>query len=457
MKIASLSVVALAALVGLAVVSCGGDEGSADAAGGGDGGGGGGQDDGGGQDGGESKDAIAGGDAADVQDSGPFDAGFEDAGEADAGAADTGVGKDAGPAVPKIFGPAVKVNDTPITPEPIVSLDSAAFSKGAVLAAWAHRTGELNIYPALYFDISADGQAFGTDKKAWGSPGGSTVDRPQIIAGPDGAVYIFLYRDGGTSFVKSADGGATFSTPTMVDGSKGLCKVRLSPIGTIGEIYVVYFDPGEGKVNFNKSEDGGATWNNPFELHDLTGCVDDMYTDGEDSFVVRAQQGVKLMKINAGLYMHTLAVTIDSADLPYSPAVGSLGNSVHACWATEQNNSIYCAHSADQGQTFGGRHKAAGPSVGCYADEPDVAFDPAGGIHVIYRDYCGNGGAQSKIMYIFSNDGSSYSSPTAIRDNNSYVGWAGLAREDGMLGVLWIENPGGGFNADTDLFFSLGQ
>ncbi|MBI5526957.1 MAG: hypothetical protein HY897_11535 [Deltaproteobacteria bacterium] len=60
MKIASLSVVALAALVGLAVVSCGGDEGSADAAGGGDGGGGGGQDDGGGQDGGGVEDGGGG-------------------------------------------------------------------------------------------------------------------------------------------------------------------------------------------------------------------------------------------------------------------------------------------------------------------------------------------------------------------------------------------------------------
>jgi Neuraminidase (sialidase) len=95
-----------------------------------------------------------------------------------------------------------------------------------------------------------------------------------VAVGADGTLYVAWHRIKSTSssqiqFVKSVNGGLTWSTPASVaveTTQAFLPTVAVSPAGTVG---VTYFDfrndvPGDPELTtdrwFRHSHDGGATW-----------------------------------------------------------------------------------------------------------------------------------------------------------------------------------------------------
>src|SRR5262249_53214922 len=134
--------------------------------------------------------------------------------------------------------------------------------------------------------------------KTWSTPlqisppgHGQLVDKPQIVVGPAGEVYV-VYKDvhGQNNdqlfLAKSTDGGLSFSSPAAITPTyndltfpatyinvESLPALAVSPSN--GNVYVVYPDQPDGlssQVEFIRSTDGGGSFSAPVVINDaLTG------------------------------------------------------------------------------------------------------------------------------------------------------------------------------------------
>ena len=149
-----------------------------------------------------------------------------------------------------------------LTSDPILAFDSIGNVYYAGIAFQFSAPGRegFNVFVAKYTNDGAN--YFGTTI----IPSGT--DKPWIAVdtsgGPhNGNVYvvyqgIFTGKISGSLFVRSTDGGSTFSTPILVPGGGFVTAVTVSPIGTV---YVGSI--GLGTILVSASTDGGATLSTP--------------------------------------------------------------------------------------------------------------------------------------------------------------------------------------------------
>ncbi|MBI3659591.1 exo-alpha-sialidase [Candidatus Acetothermia bacterium] len=165
--------------------------------------------------------------------------------------------------------------------KPCMAVDTAGgkYNGNLYIGVTRFGTGATN-RPTVAFTRSTDhGVTFAPLQTLTGvSPQGCA-----ITVGPDGAVY-FVWRlfSGGTDtikFVKSIDGGQSFTTPSSVQDITPFDQARNNPntfrsasFPTIAAdqkgIYVAWHDGGSGKsrVVISCSSDGGQNWSTPVQV-----------------------------------------------------------------------------------------------------------------------------------------------------------------------------------------------
>lgn len=148
------------------------------------------------------------------------------------------------------------------------SLDLAPGADGALYAAWTEYDGP------LWFSRSSDGGA------SFSQPQrivfvAKPARAPSMTVGSDGAVYLAWTTgdDEGADihFVKSTDGGRSFSAPRVVAPSKGYSDAPKLGVDAGGTLHLVYAESEGGPfdryhIRYTRSMDGGRTFQAPRDI-----------------------------------------------------------------------------------------------------------------------------------------------------------------------------------------------
>lgn len=244
-------------------------------------------------------------------------------------------------------------------------------------------------------------------------------------------IYVAWDQVGrGIRFVRSTDGGATWSSITSLSND-GAIGTHLAS-GPSGELYVAWPDVNSRQIKVRKSTDGGAT----FAPVRVIATTNDAY---EVSIPAMCERKVLIY----------VAVAVDRSSGPNSGNVYALWNDRNGSAAdpgcsavtAASNSNVYFSRSVDGGSTW------STPAV-IHSDPPQsdqfnpwMDVDPGtGGIHVAYYDTRDDSDRKTtRLYYIHSEDGGANwidetqvaTAPTdesvSAADANQYGDYNGLA------------------------------
>lgn len=144
------------------------------------------------------------------------------------------------------------------------SLDLAVGADGAVYAAWTEYEG------ALWFSRSNDGGGrFLPPRRVAGGGGQEPVRAPALAVAPDRTLFLAwsVGEDdaGDIRVARSADGGATFGEPVIVEPSPGYSDAPKLVVDPRGVLHLVYAESEDGPfsathIRYTRSADGGRSF-----------------------------------------------------------------------------------------------------------------------------------------------------------------------------------------------------
>jgi hypothetical protein len=178
-------------------------------------------------------------------------------------------------------------------------------------------------------------------------------------------------------FIKSTDGGNTFSKPLNLSNDPGLSYQPWIATNGKNNVYLVCTDnsPGNYNILFTRSLDGGASFDKPIILSNLKGVSnfpniavsgnDTVYivwshknnTDFDPSNTENQTQTYDIFFTKSLDLGHTFSkVSVISSNLArsISPSTSAYGNNLYVVWSdnTFGNPEIFFTKSLDEGSTF---------------------------------------------------------------------------------------------------------
>ena len=281
------------------------------------------------------------------------------------------------------------------------SMPTISASGNNVYVVW--HDGVSGDYNEIFFVRSTDnGATFYNPVNL--SNSAETSDNPQISASGNNVYITWQERisrssDGGNSeifFVKSTDGGSTFSSTVNVSNtSSQSSSFQMKTFGS--NIYVVWrdsTDPVTGLIYFAKSIDGGNTFSSPQNVD-------------------------------------------NSSEYSINPDLVVSGNNVYVTWTTElagKGNQAYFAKSTDNGNTFSSpTNLSKNPT-----DTRSMQITASGNnVYVLMTD----AGTPSDIFLIKSTDsGNSFSTPINLSNTPSLDGNPRMVVSGSNIYATWNNN-----------------
>jgi len=277
---------------------------------------------------------------------------------------------------------------------PAIAIDSS----GYLHAVWDDAT--TGSY-ALYHKMSTDGgNTWQANKRLTLNSGGSFC--PSLAAGPSNRLHLawqdYNSGNGEIYYMRSTDGGATWTTSQRLTWNSGSSGYPSIGVGSSNNIHIIWEDdtPGNYEVYYKKSTDGGATWATSQRLSSTSGWssypvlavgpfgnLHVVWGDGTPgNYEIYYRKGS-----NGGdswAASRRLTWTSGISDNT-SIAADSSGN-VHVVWNdnTPGNNEISYKNSTDQGATWAATQRLtwnAGSS-----ESPRIVIDPSANLHVVWSD-----------------------------------------------------------------------
>jgi hypothetical protein len=244
------------------------------------------------------------------------------------------------------------------------------------------------------------------------SAGFPDVRQPQVAVDPRGKVFVVFGADNSIYCAVSDDSGKSYGKPSKV-GDAGVMSLgmRRGPRVAATEKAIVVAAVGgeqghgrDGDLLTWRSADGGKTWNEAGRVNSVPGA---------------AREG-----------LHHLAVSPDGT--------------FYCVWLDlrEQKTQLWGAASTDGGATWHERliYKSPDGSI-CQCCQPQVAFDPAGGLHVMWR----NNLSGNRDMYLVNSkdNGRTFDRPVKLGlgawplDACPMDGGGLAADRDGQVVTIW--------------------
>jgi hypothetical protein len=158
------------------------------------------------------------------------------------------------------------------------SLDLAAGADGSVYAAWTEYEG------ALWVARSRDGGSFSRVKIEEDKP----ARAPSLALAPDGTLYLAwtVGEDDAADlrFAASTDGGASFSTPRIVERSTGYSDAPKLAVDRAGVLHLAYAESSGGpfdryRVRYARSRDRGRSFEPSRLLSNVNGAFPSLAVD----------------------------------------------------------------------------------------------------------------------------------------------------------------------------------
>ena len=289
-------------------------------------------------------------------------------------------------------------NDAPDSASPQVGVDTS----GNISVVWEND----NItYGIMYRHSTDGGVTFSTVSNLAANTTGSFG--PQMAIGVDGSISVVWEDDfnfqSDISFSRSADQGATFSTPKNLSSNSGNSFSAQVAVDLSGNIAVAWTDntPSNNDILFTHSSDGGATFASTKNISNSPGDTGS------------AQVGVDT---NGNIFV----AWQDNAP----PAF---------------NKDVYLARSSDGGTSFSAANLSnnVGNSI-----NPFMSVDASGGINLVWMDRTpGN----ASIFFTRSTDaGVTFAAAQNLsNDAGSSSDGQVLADKNGNLDVVWSDDASG--------------
>jgi hypothetical protein len=242
------------------------------------------------------------------------------------------------------------------------------------------------------------------------------VRQPQVAIDPLGRVFITFGTEDGVFCSMSVDGGKSYADPVKVgDGGEMALGMRRGPrIAATDKAIVIAAICGkigkgkDGDVVAWRSTDAGKTWQGPVMVNSVAGC---------------AREG-----------LHHLAA-------------GPSGT-FFCVWNDLRGKGmkVYGAASSDDGATWGENRLVYASPEGniCPCCQPVAAYDPKGGLHIMFRNDLG--GARDMYLVSSKDHGRTFDAGTKL-GNGTWVhntcpmdagGLAGFSEDH--LQTVWMRN-----------------
>lgn len=294
-------------------------------------------------------------------------------------------------------------------------------------------------------------QRFERDMTVGDGPASAQQIAPKAAVGPDGTIYVIWadYRGGIDPQVflsKSTDGGETFGPGRQITNATALqAGMQRGPQLVVDRMGVLHMtcqvrnDQQKISVRYMRSTDGGATFSTPLAIAadsgkynqdfpsvavDSSGNPFAAWIDSRESemgtaehpalYVARSTDGGRSFNapVNASTTLGKFAGTCECCNTAL--AVSPEGN-VFATFRSniDNNRDIFIARSLDGGTTFT-TIKAASESWqinACPMTGSSVALDGAGTLHIVWRDSRPSSGGKDYVYYTTLLSGASTCAP----------------------------------------------
>lgn len=262
-------------------------------------------------------------------------------------------------------------------------------------------------------------------------------------------------------FSRSTDGGATFSIPKNVSNSSGMSLDPHIAVDSLGAINVVWVDntPGPQAIFFSRSADGGATFSTPVNLSngpadstspqialDANGNINVVWENDGITFGIFYTQSV-----NGGASFSTPVNLAANPNGSVGPQLGIDGNGdIFVVWEDDFNSQsdISFSRSLDKGATFSvAKNLSNNPGKSFSAQ---VAVDPSGNINVGWVDTTTG---HAEIFFSRSIDrGATFSSATNVSNGSGASSRPQISTDTGgNIYLVWEADVPP--NPHRDIFF----
>jgi len=290
----------------------------------------------------------------------------------------------------------------------------AVHNAGNISVVWESDTGNL----AIWFSGSSDGGATFSAPKMLSTNTAGSID-PQIAVDKNGNINVLWEDDlaghSDISFSRSADNGATFSSPMNLSNPFGNSLAnsnspRLAP-DLLGNINVVWANdsPGNFEIFISRSTDGGVNFSGPKNISKSS-------TFSSNPFIA----------VDAGGNINVVWADINPADL---------------------NTDIFFAQSSDGGATFSTAQNVSRSSG--FSSNPWLTVDAGANINVSWED---NTPGNRDIFFARSTDsGATFPTPVNLSADSGLSLAAQIAADkNGNINVAWQDHTPG----ISQIFFS---
>jgi len=302
---------------------------------------------------------------------------------------------------------------------------------------------------------------------------------------PTGRIFVVWSGRGSVDptpriyFVKSTDGGATFSTAAPVNGTGGYAVLPNIAADRNGNLVVAWFDvSGAYVVGWSRSTNAGASFTTPVPVYDGPSVFvrPALAIDSKnDAYLAWTQETsttsvIRLAVSKAGAAFGSPATVSDTSAVTFAPdlavgpddSVGLVYYTRAATGVTLQNRQITFARSTNAGAAFSSPVTLSAAADQAYV--PAVAFEASGAIDVAWEEFDAND-VQSDVFVARSKDGgTTFSPPVNLSQNGGFsgssadpvdsIGGPGRAAistgANGALFVSFTDDTGGA----SDLFLS---
>lgn len=249
-------------------------------------------------------------------------------------------------------------------------------------------------------------------------------------------------------FVRSADNGATWSSPVRLDTSNRADPPKIAGSGS--NVYVVWSggsDTSENEILFRRSTDNGATWKPIQNLSNNPGQsgIPSLAVSGTNVYVVWSQYNVDHTMSDAFFRRSSdngatwkPFKNLSSNGASGSPQIAVSGPNVHAVWVdkTVGNGDLVTRRSTNGGVTW--------TSIKNLSDSPTEMFNlaqivlsgtnvyvvwsdgtslPSGNSDIFFRMSTDRGATWKSKIQLVTNPGQSYPPLIAVSGSNVYVSW----------------------------------
>jgi hypothetical protein len=344
---------------------------------------------------------------------------------------------------------------------PVMLLDAS----GGIDVAW--------LGTGVFFARSTDGGATFTTRTVLPL----TAPPPGLQMAIDAAGNIELlwptdpdntHPGGSAFFSRSTDGGMTFSTATQFQPAGGITSSAIQlVVEPGGAIDIVWLDQLRTNLFFSRSADGGAHFSAPVKVWPVSGDLADLHVKAGGvgqvyifwTHIVSSTQCDLLFSrtLDGGTTFSTIANisnTTGACSASPSPLLDPNGG-INVSWLVN-NQSVWFTRSVDQGAHFSAPTNASGGAQFFVVSNQQIGATGEGDVDVVWTGEL----AENTVFLAHSNDqGATFSAPKIIslppKPNNTGAGNDVIGEDScGDLFVAWSDDSVGAVSGDFDAFLA---